>query len=62
MQSVQAEQQPPAKLLVQRMMSVAHRCLSHLREQRLRVSKQQVLQGPTPVELVFQRLTLQLIG
>ncbi|MNL28984.1 hypothetical protein D3C87_1506540 [compost metagenome] len=62
LQPVQAEQKPPAKLLVQRVMAVAHRRLGHLRQQCLRVSKQQMLHGPAPVEFVFQGLPLQLIG
>ena len=45
LQAVQAEQQPPAQLLVQRVVAVAHGRLGHLRNQGLGVAQQQVQQG-----------------
>ncbi|KAG0753050.1 hypothetical protein G6F22_021615 [Rhizopus arrhizus] len=51
-----------AKLLVQRVVPVAHGRLRHLRQQRLGVSQQQMLHGAAPVEFVLQRLALQLEG
>ena len=42
LQAVQAQQQPAAQLLVERMVAVAHRRLRHLRDQRLGVAQQQV--------------------
>jgi hypothetical protein len=45
-QAVEAEQQPAAQLLVERVVAVAHRGLRHLRDQRLRVAQQQVQHRP----------------
>jgi hypothetical protein len=50
-QAVQAQQQPAAQLLVQRVVAVAHRRLRHLRDQRLRVAQQQVHHRAGAVEL-----------
>ncbi len=52
-QTVQAEQQPAAQLLVQRMVTVAHGGLRHLRDQRLGVAQQQVHHRMRLVELVL---------
>ena len=49
-QTIQAQQQPAAQLLVERMMAVADRGLRHLRDQRLRVAQQQVQQRAGAVE------------
>ena len=38
-QSVETQQQPAAQLLVEGVMTIAHRCLRHLREQRLGVTQ-----------------------
>jgi len=51
-QPVQAQQQPAAQLLVQRVVPVAHRGLRHLRDQRLRVAQHQVHGRAAEVELV----------
>jgi hypothetical protein len=42
-QAVEAQQQPAAELLVERMMPVAHRRLRHLGQQGLGVAQQQML-------------------
>ena len=52
-QPVQAQQQPAAQLLVQRVVAVAHRGLRHLRDQRLRVAQQQVHHRAGAFELVL---------
>src|SRR5688572_18737791 len=54
-QPVQAQEEPATKLLVHRMMAVAHRGLGHLRDQRLREAQQQKLQRAARLELRFQR-------
>jgi hypothetical protein len=53
-QPVQRQQQPAAQLLVHRVMPVADRGLSHLRDQRLRVAQQQMLQLAVAIELILQ--------
>jgi hypothetical protein len=50
-QAVQAQQQPAAQLLIDRVVPIAHRSLRHLRQQRLRVAQQHVLQRPGALEL-----------
>jgi hypothetical protein len=39
LQTIEAEEQPPAQLLVDGVMAVAHRGLRHLRDQRLRTAR-----------------------
>jgi hypothetical protein len=53
-QAVQAQQQPAAWLLVQRMVRVAHRGLRHLRNQRLGVTQRQMPQIAAQREFPFQ--------
>ena len=55
-QPVQAQQQPAAQLLLDRMMPVADRGLRHLRDQRLRVAQQQVLHRAAALELLLEQL------
>ena len=58
-QTIQAQQQPTAQLLVKRVVAIANRRLRHLRDQRLRVPQQQV-QHWRSVELFLDRPGLQL--
>ena len=44
-ESVHAQQQPAAQLLIERMVAVAHGGLRHLRDERLRVAQQQMNDG-----------------
>ena len=43
-------------------MPIAHGGLRHLREQRLRVTQQQVLHGPTANEFLLEALATQLVS
>jgi hypothetical protein len=44
------------------MVPVAHRGLRHLRDQRLRIAKQQVLQRAAALEFIFEHRRAQLVG
>ena len=57
-QAVQAQQQPAAQLLVERMMAVTHRCLRHLRDQRLGIAKQKARDRAESLKLIFHELRL----
>ena len=59
-QAVQAQQQPAAQLLVERMMAVTHRCLRHLRDQRLGIAKQKARDRAESLKLIFHELRFQL--
>ena len=60
-QPVEREQQPAAKLLVDGMVSITHRGLGHLRNQRLRVAKEQVLQTAVAIKFFLDPLARQSI-
>ncbi len=59
---VQAQQQPAAELLVQRMMPVAHGSLRHLRDKRLRVAQQQMQHRPGAIEFSLHARSAQPIS
>ena len=61
-QPVEAEQQPAAQLLVHGMMAIARRGLRHLRQQRLCVAQQQVLQRTGAEELFLEKPSRQAPG
>src|ERR1700676_4042779 len=48
LQAIETEQQPPAQLLVDRMMPIAYRRLRHLDDQRLGVAQQKMHRGTEP--------------
>ena len=52
---VEREEEPPAQLLVHRVVPVAHRGLRHLRDQRLGEAQEQPLQRLAAVEASFHR-------
>ena len=56
---VQTERQPPTELLVQRMVSVAHRGLRRLSDERLGIAQQQAQHVTRSIEVIFQGLRLQ---
>src|SRR5438132_601055 len=53
-QPVQAQEQPAAQLLLHRVMPVAYGRLRHLRDQRLGVAQQQMLQRAVALELPLE--------
>jgi hypothetical protein len=53
LQAIQAQQQPPAQLLIERMVAITNRRLRHLRDQRLGVAQQQMQHGARAAELIL---------
>gem|GEM_PF-5310963 len=49
-QTIEAQEKPAAKLLVERVVTVAHRCLRHLCNERLGITQQQVQNGASAVD------------
>ena len=56
LQPIQTQEQPPAQLLIEAVVSVAHGGLGHLRYERLGISQQQVQDRTVARELLLQCL------
>jgi len=54
LETVEAQEEPAAQLLVHRVMPVAHCCLRHLREHRLRVAQQKKLHLAPAIEFILE--------
>src|SRR6202790_3165297 len=59
LQTIQTQQQPPAQLLVDRMMPIAYRRLRHLGDQRLGVAQQEVHGRSETPELILEQFGLE---
>ena len=58
LQSIEAQEKPAAQLLVKGMVPVTYRGLSHLRDERLGVSQEQVKSRPRLIEFRFHERSL----
>ena len=58
-QAIEAQQQPPAQLLVDRVMPIADRRLRHLRDQRLGIAQQQMHRRTEAPELALEQFGLE---
>src|ERR1700676_2047953 len=59
LQTIETQQQPPAQLLVDRMMPIAYRRLRHLGDQRLGVAQQEVHRRTETPELILEQFGLE---
>src|SRR6202158_4231915 len=58
-QTIETQQQPPAQLLIDRMMAIAHRRLRHLGDQRLGVAQQEMHGRTETPELILEQIGLK---
>ncbi|MNV60478.1 hypothetical protein D3C71_1529410 [compost metagenome] len=59
---VEGEQQPAAELLIDGVVTIAHRRLRHLGQERLGVAQHQVQHVAVQIEFAFEQLPFQAVG